>query len=88
MLSSLGRRRCCLRSEALVYLLLVLREHLQSLVDLGRQGLGRLQKVEEFPVVHLEEHAWVWVRAIIQHRHHDGMGGGGCVNAGSMPEFA
>lgn len=38
-------------------LLLVLREYLQSLVNLGRKSLRRLEQVEELSVVHLEEHA-------------------------------
>lgn len=64
MLSCLGRcpRRYRIRLRDLVDLLLVLRKDLQSLVDLGRQGLRRLEQVEEFPVVHLEEHAWVCMR--------------------------
>lgn len=51
------------RRLGLVGLLLVLREDLQGLVDLGRQSLRRLEQVEKLSVVHLEEHTWARVRA-------------------------
>lgn len=43
---------------ALESLLLVLAEDLKGFVDLGLQSFGRLEKVEKFPVIHLQEHTW------------------------------
>lgn len=40
------------------FLGLVLAEDLQSLIDLGLQSLRRLEEVEKFAVVHLQEHTW------------------------------
>lgn len=48
---------CWTELSRLVGVLLVLAEHLESLGDLRGESLRRLEKVEEFPVVHLKEHA-------------------------------
>lgn len=45
--------------------LLVLAEDLQGLVDLGGEGLRRLEEVQKLSVVHFQEHAWGQAKGIV-----------------------